>query len=181
MILKPTKLLNINAYPDSDFAGLYGYKDNNDPVCTRSRTGFVITVANCPVFWSSKLQTETALSTMENETIALASCCREIFPIMDQVSKIVNAVGMPDPDNPTMHVTIHEDSSGALIMANTLPPQFTPQSKYYEIKTVWFRERILVRKIKVLAIERRLQLGDIFTKMPGQATFEFLRELLIGW
>ena len=129
MILKPTTLLNINAYPDADFAGLYGNNDNNDPACVRSHTGFVMTVANCPVIWSSKLQTETALSTMEAETIALASCCRELFPIMDQVSKIVNAVGMPDPDNPTMHVTIHEDNSGALILSNTLPPQFTPQSK----------------------------------------------------
>ena len=181
MILKPTTLLNINAYPDADFAGLYGYEDNNDPVCVRSRTGFVITVANCPVFWSSKLQIETALSTMEAETIALTSCCRELFPIMDQVAEIVNAVGMPDPDNPTMHVTIHEDNSGALILANTLPPQFTPRSKYYAVKTVWFREGILARKIKVLAIETRLQLGDMFTKMPGQTTFEFLRKLLIGW
>ena len=181
MILKPTTLLNINAYPDADFAGLYGYEDNNDPVCVRSRTGFVITVANCPVFWSSKLQIETALSTMEAETIALTSCCRELFPIMDQVAEIVNAVGMPDPDNPTMHVTIHEDNSGALILANTLPPQFTSRSKYYAVKTVWFCEGILARKIKVLAIETRLQLGDMFTKMPGQTTFEFLRKLLIGW
>ena len=76
MILKPTTLLNINAYPDADFAGLYGNNDNNDPACVRSHTGFVMTVANCPVIWSSKLQTETALSTMEAETIALASCGR---------------------------------------------------------------------------------------------------------
>ena len=129
MILKPTKLLNINAYPDADFAGLYGNNDNNGPACVRSHTGFVMTVANCPVIWSSKLQTETALSTMEAETIALASYCRELFPIMDQVAEILNAVGMPDPDNPTMHVTIHENNSGALILSNTLPPQFTPQSK----------------------------------------------------
>ena len=69
MILKPTETLNIKAYPDADFAGLCGYEDNNDSVCVRSRTGFVITVANCPVLWSSKLQTETAMSTMEAEVI----------------------------------------------------------------------------------------------------------------
>ena len=181
MILNPTTTLNIDAYPDADFAGLYGYKDNNDPVCVRSRTGFVITVANCPVFWSSKLQTETVLSTMEAETVALGSCCRELFPIIDLVTEIVDAVGMPNPDNPTMHVTIHEDNSGALILATTLPPQFTPRSKHYAIKTVWFRENIIARKIKVMAIETRLQLGDIFTKMPAQTTFEFVRKLLIGW
>jgi len=100
---------------------------------------------------------------------------------MDQVTEIVYAGGMPNPDNPIMHVTLNEDNSGALVLATTLPPQFTPQSKYYAIKTVWFREGILVRKIKVLAIETRLQLGDMFTKMPGQTTFEFLRKLLIGW
>ena len=181
MILKPTETLNINAYPDADFAGLYGYEDNNDPVCVRSRTGFVITVANCPVLWSSKLQTETAMSTMEAEVIALANCCKELFPIMDQVAEIVEAVGMNNPDSPIMHVTIHEDNSGALVLATTLPPQFTPRSKYYAIKTVWFREGIIAKGVKVVAIETRLQLGDIFTKMPGLATFVFLRELLLGW
>ena len=181
MILNPTTTLNIDAYPDADFAGLYDYKDTNEPVCVRSCTGFVITVANCPVFWSSKLQTETVLSTMEAETVALGSCCRELFPIIDLVTEIVDAVGMPNPDNPTMHVTIHEDNSGALILATTLPPQFTPRSKHYAIKTVWFCENIIARKIKVMAIETRLQLGDIFTKMPAQTTFEFVRKLLIGW
>ena len=29
----------------------------------------------------------------------------------------------------TMNVSIHEDNSGALVLAKTLPPQFTPQSK----------------------------------------------------
>ena len=181
MILNPSATLNINAYPDADFAGLYGYENNNDPVCVRSRTGFVITVANCPVLWSSKLQTETAMSTMEAEVIALGKCCKELFPIMDQVAEIVEVVGMTNPDNPTMHVTIHEDNSGALVLATTLPPQFTPRSKYYAIKTVWFREGIIARGIKVVAIETRLQLGDIFTKMPGHATFVFLRKLLLGW
>jgi hypothetical protein len=44
---------------------------------------------------------------------------------MDQVAEIVEVVGMTNPDNPTMHVTIHEDNSGALVLATTLPPQFT--------------------------------------------------------
>jgi len=58
--------IGIDTYPDADFAGLYGYKDNNDPVCVRSRTGYVITVSGCPIYWSSKLQNETATSTLPN-------------------------------------------------------------------------------------------------------------------
>ena len=186
MIIKPTATIGIDAYPDADFAGLYGYEDNNDPVCVCSRTGYVITVAGCPIFWSSKLQTETATSTMEAEIIALGSCCRELLPIIALVDEIGVAVGIKKPsdndsDSSTMHITIHEDNSGALILATTPPPQFTPRSKHYAIKTIWFREKIIEKKIKVVPIETRLQLGDIFTKMPPQVTFEFLRNLLQGW
>jgi hypothetical protein len=78
MIIKPTSTIDIDAYPDADFAGLYGYEDYNDPVCVHSRTGYVITVSGCPICWSSKLQTKTAASTMEAEIIALGSCCREL-------------------------------------------------------------------------------------------------------
>ncbi len=50
LILKPTQALNVDAYPDANFAGLYGYEDGADPTCTRSRMGFKIAVADCPVF-----------------------------------------------------------------------------------------------------------------------------------
>ena len=59
-----------------------------------------------------------------------------------------------------MHVTIHEDNSGALILATTPPPQFTPRSKHYAIKTIWFCEQIIEKKLKVIPIEMRLQLGE---------------------
>jgi hypothetical protein len=45
MIIKPTNTINIDAYPDNDFAGLYCHEDNNDPVCVHSCTGYIITVA----------------------------------------------------------------------------------------------------------------------------------------
>ena len=40
---------NNNAYLDIDFAGLYGYENVDDQVCTKSRTEFIITKSNCPV------------------------------------------------------------------------------------------------------------------------------------
>ncbi len=186
MIIKPTSTINSDAYPDADFAGLYGYEDNNDPVCVCSRTGYVITVARCPIYWSSKLQTETATSTMEAEIIALGCCCRKLLPIIALVDKICVAIGYKkpvddDPSSNTMHKTIHEDNSGALILETTPPPQFTPRSKHYAIKTIWFREKIIEKKIKVVPNEPQLQKGDIFTKMPSQVIFEFLRNLLQGW
>ena len=94
----------------------------------KSRTGFVITFADCPVYWTSKLQTETALSTMESEINALAHSCRELFPIIDITKSLGQAVGLLIGDT-TMNVSIHENNVGALILVKTFPPQFTPRRK----------------------------------------------------
>ncbi len=80
-----------------------------------------------------------------------------------------------------MQLSIHEDNSGALVLAKTLPPQFTPQSKYYASKTIWFWEEIHKRCIKLLKIDPVEQLGDTFTKGLVQVMFEYLRKKLIGW
>ena len=181
LILNPCEELRIDNYPDADFAGMYGHEVITDPSCVKSRTGFIITVANCPVLWMSKLQTETALSTMEAEIIALAHSCRELFPIIDLVISLGKAVGLPTEDLTTMHVSIHEDNAGALVLAETIPPQFTPRSKYYAIKTVWFREEVQKRKIKLLKIDTVEQLGDLFTKGVPKVTFEYLRKKIMGW
>ena len=44
LIITPTRDFNIDAYSNADFSGLYNYEEHNDPICVRSRTGFVINV-----------------------------------------------------------------------------------------------------------------------------------------
>ena len=117
---------------------------------------------------------------MEAEIIALAQSCRELFPIMDMVASLGEAVGLPVGDT-NMKVSIHEDNAGALVLAEMLPPQWTPRSKWYATKTIWFREEIHKRGIKLLKIETVEQLGDIFTKGLPRATFEYLRKKIMGW
>jgi hypothetical protein len=50
----------------------------NDPSTAKSRTGYVIMFAGCPLVWASKLQTEIALSSTKVEYIALSTATREI-------------------------------------------------------------------------------------------------------
>ena len=71
----------------ADFAGLWGQEDPLDPICVRSRTGFVITMANCPLVWVSKLQTEIALSTLHAEYVTLSQSLREFLPLKDFVKE----------------------------------------------------------------------------------------------
>jgi hypothetical protein len=180
-VMNPSSdICKIDACPDADFAGMYGHEKPTDPSCVKSHSGFVITFADVPILWQSKLQTETALSTIEAKVIALAACCRESFPTIDMVESVTSSVNLPIGET-TMQLSVHEDNSGALVLAKTLPPQFTPRSKYYASKMIWFWEEIHKRCIKLLKINSVEQLGDIFTKGPVQVMFEYLRKKLIGW
>jgi hypothetical protein len=180
MVINPTRELTIDTYPDAVFAEMYGHEKPTDPACANSHSGFVIVFAGVPVLWQSKLQTQTALSTMEAELIALGACMKELIPILDMVHSLAVAVGIPAGDV-NMRVTVHKDNSGALVLAETLPPQFTLRSKYYATKTIWFCEEINKHGIKLLKIETSEQLRDMFTKGLAKPTFEYLRSKIIGW
>ena len=42
-MFNPYKKLDVGCIADTDFAGLWGYLYPQDPICARSRTGFVVT------------------------------------------------------------------------------------------------------------------------------------------
>ncbi len=65
LVWKPSGLIKVDAYPDVDFARLYGHGKTIDPACAKSCTGFLFSVSHCPMVLVSKLKTETALSMME--------------------------------------------------------------------------------------------------------------------
>jgi hypothetical protein len=96
------------------------------------------------------------------------------------VCSLAKATNLPI-GNTTMNVSIHGVDSGALVLAKTLPPQFTPQSKYYAIKTIWFCEEIFKRDIQLNKIDTVKQLGDIFTKGLTRVVFKYLQKKIMGW
>jgi hypothetical protein len=168
-----TDMGKIDAYPDADFAGMYGHEKPVDLSRVKSCTGFVITFADVPILWKSQLQMETALSTIKAKIIAFLACCRDLFPIIGMVESVTRQVSLPIGET-TMKLSVHEDNSGALVLAKTLPPQFTTQSKYYAIKTIWFCKEILKRCVQLLKTNTVDQLGEIFTEGLTQVTFKYL-------
>jgi hypothetical protein len=183
LILDPTADLNIEMYVDADFAGLWGREDPKDPVCVRSRTGFIICIAKCPVLWVSKLQTETALSTMMAEYIALSMATRDLIPFKRLAIEVGDLMGLNDSRLATIKAktVIHEDNNGALTLANMEPGRNTPTSKFFHIKYHWFREQMKPNEIRVVKVDTQEQLADIFTKGLRLATFEPLRLKIMGW
>ena len=71
----------IECYVDYEFSG--GWTQGNDDNAENVMlcTGYVITYAGCPVLWCSNLQTEIALSTTEEEYIALVQAIHEVIPL----------------------------------------------------------------------------------------------------
>ena len=63
--------MGIECYEDADFADGWNITTSADADNVMSRTGFVITYANCPNYWASHLQTEIAPSLAEAEYIAM--------------------------------------------------------------------------------------------------------------
>jgi hypothetical protein len=43
-MFKPSNDLELDCYVDADFAGLWNYESDQDPVCIKSRTGYVMTL-----------------------------------------------------------------------------------------------------------------------------------------
>ena len=80
-----------------------------------------------------------------------------------------------------MRITLHEDNTGALILAKTILPQFNPHSKFYALKTIWLREQIIKHKVLIVHCPTHLMWVDIATKMPPRVTFESLQKLIMGW
>jgi hypothetical protein len=179
LILQPSPTIGVDCYVDADFAGLYGSEDAQDPICSKSRTGCVITLANCPLVWASKLQTETALSTMESEYVALSTAMRELIPIRRLVTLVCDAILGKGKYQARMHSTVFEDNNGALQLAKA--PRITPRTKHYGVKYHFFRENVEKGDIRLEKVKSEDNQADIFTKGLVQVIFERIHKLLMGW
>ena len=94
LMFQPTDTLCIKMYVNADFAGLWSYEDPSDPTIVKSCTGFVILIGNCPVIWISRLQTETALSTMQAEYVALSTGMRDLLPFRNLIMEVCARLGL---------------------------------------------------------------------------------------
>jgi hypothetical protein len=176
----PTETLKLDCYCDADFAGLYNVENHQDPVCVKSRTGFCLTLGDCPLLWVSKLQSEIALSTTEAEYIALSQAIRELIPMRALFQEVGDALKLKCTQPTILHSTVFEDNNGALALATS--PKMTPRTKHIAVKYHHFRSKIGPDKgIIIQRIDTNEQKADIFTKGLGAQQFTHIRKLVMGW
>ena len=180
LILRPKNILQVDCYADANFAGLYSVEEPQDSISVKSRTGYVLTFAGCPIHWVSKLQTEIALSTLHAEYVALSQSLRDLLPTKDLVSELLAGMGS-DPKKLKFisKSTVYEDNNGAIRVATC--PKLTPTSKFIAVKYHWFRQHVESGEIQIEKIASNKQLADIFTKGLQGDSFIKIRKLLCGW
>ena len=146
----------------------------------KSRTGILLNFAGVPVCWSSKLQSEIALSTLEAEYIALSQGMRELVSARRLVLELGERMNM-DLKTVSKVSKAWEDNVGTQNLANSKGPLMTSRTKHIGIKYHWFRSLIQPNSIDILRIDTKQQRADIFTKGLTRYEFEVKRKLVMGW
>ena len=184
LILKPShdsSSFQMDVYVDAAFACGWGSEEGTNPDSVKSRTGYIIEIANCPVLWVSKLQSTIATSTMESEYTALSMALRAAIPLLAVVSSVTKGLNYLKHQQLTFKATVHEDNQGALILANLEPGRHTVRSKFYALRLHWFRSWIIPNNIKVQFIGTLDQKADFLTKALSPRVFKANRKLSMGW
>jgi hypothetical protein len=122
-VLRPTSTKSIDCYVDADFSGSWTPQTSGDSSSVRSRSGYIITYASCPLLWASKLQLEIALSTTESEYISLSQSLRDLILLKALLAELADSFCL-EVNNITAHSTVFEDNKGCvdLIAASTMRP-----------------------------------------------------------
>jgi len=179
MIIRPTGTLDLEAYVDADFAGLYKREPDHNPNAVRSRTGYIITLGGAPLLWKSQLQTEISLSTLEAEYSALSQCMRVVLPLRALIQHTLGVIEKPRTIPTTFKCIVFEDNMGAFYLATN--QRITARTKYFLIKWHHFWDAVNRGDVQVVKVETGLQNADYLTKGLLQEVFQANRYRVQGW
>ena len=120
LIFKPVdaESLQIDVYVDVVFACGWGTELGTNLDSIKSRTGYIIKIANCPVIWVLKLQSTVATSTMKSEYTAMSMAMRSVIPLLAVIVSVSGGLKYTQHKLLTFKATVHKDNQGAIIFAN---------------------------------------------------------------
>ena len=162
---KPNPSKGFKDYVDADFSGLWNrIEAPTDPSTAKSRAGWIIFYAGCPIIWASRLQTQVSLSTTEAEYIALSMSLRDVIPALELVTEV------------TSHgckVLCSEPELARL-------PKFRPRTKHINVAWHHFRDHARQGLIKFFPCSTEDMVADVLTKPLPQNPFVKHRIKMMG-
>ena len=178
-IYQPDETKGLEVHVDADFVGNWDINDVENSATAKSRHGYVISYANCPICWKSQIQPHIALSSCEAEYIGLSAALRETIPIMNLVQEMQSHGIIKKSTDTKVHCKVFEDNVGAVEMARE--HKYRPRTKHMLIKYHHFRQYVDDGSITIHSINTHDQRADILTKPLNERAFVKHRKAIQGW
>lgn len=178
-VIRPTGRLTLDLFVDADFCGLHKREPDHLPDSVRSRTGYVILLAGCPLIWKSQLQTEISLSTLEAEYSALSYALKTLLPLKRILAEAVEMLQLPPSTKTSIRARVMEDNQGCYYLATN--QRLTNRTKYFLVKYHWFWSHFNRGEFEVFKVDTEDQNADYMTKGLPRESFERNRRAVQGW
>ncbi|CAI5721435.1 unnamed protein product [Peronospora destructor] len=151
---------------------LLGYSDANwagDIEMRRSTSGYVFVLNNGCISWLSKKQRSVALSSTEEEYMALSEATQEAVWLKSFMRVLSEEAGDDS-------LIIFEDNQGAIALAKN--PEFHKRTKHIDIRYHFVREKVEKNQVVLQYCPTQDMLADIMTKAIAAPQFTSLRTKL---
>lgn len=179
-IMSPSSDKELEVFVDASFCGDWDPAEAaRDRHTARSRHGYIINYAGCPLLWKSQLQTEIALSSTESEYTGLSYALRDAIPIMQLLKEMKKQGFRINAPQARVHCHIFEDISGALQMARI--HKYRPRTKHLNVRLHHFRDFVERKEILIHYINTNDQPANFLTKPLNEENLLQHRRAVLGW
>ena len=152
----------LETFVDANWAG--------DTESRISISGYVMMLNDSLIGWRSQAQRNVTLSSGESEYVSLSDAVKEV----KYVHMLCGDMGI----NLELPMVIRIDNVGAMFMAETASA--SNRTRHIDVKYHHVRETIAEGLIKLVFVESKKNLADIFTKNVNKAILELHQEKMIG-
>ena len=125
-------------------------------------------LGNCLVSWLRKKQSSISLYTSKAEYIATTSCCTQFIWMMQTLEYLLAKYEHP--------IIINCDNTSAISISKNLVMH--SKTKHIPIRYHFVRDQVSQKVVKLVYIDTKEQIADIFTKPLPKEAFEHLRHNL---
>jgi len=149
-------------YVDSDHAG-------DRALGTRSHTGIIIFLNGAPIYWQSKKQVSTALSSAEAEIYALAEAAKQARLAQWRAEEL--GIGTKWP------IDIQVDNKAGISFQKATNPN-TKLLGCFDLRDSWVSELRDKAQIKAVKVHTDNNCADLLTKCHSKQRFQHLVQLI---
>jgi hypothetical protein len=164
----PDESRGLEVFVDASFSQDWRPEDVLDRDSARSRHGFYVTYASCPIQWKSQLRTEITLSSTESEYTGLRYALRDAIPMMQLLGNLKTMA--------SMYLTLPRKCIARFSKIIAAHGRWDESQSIGQGRNTYvLRSEILIYQIDMLD-----QPADILTKPVNEETLLRLRKVITG-